>query len=75
MPMMGKVGMGIAFNARPTVQVVAPVKVNSTSLLSPLCLLEFSRERVLKCWWMRCSGLTSFPLCRRSGAGKRDAQK
>ena len=44
--MMKKAGLGVAFNAKPAVQVVAPARVNSKSLLDVLYLMGFSREEV-----------------------------
>jgi phosphoserine phosphatase len=42
LPMMGVAGLGIAFNAKPRVQQLAPVRLNSTTLLDALYLLGIS---------------------------------
>jgi phosphoserine phosphatase len=42
LPMMSVAGLGIAFNAKPRVQLAAPVHLNSSSLLDVLYLLGFS---------------------------------
>lgn len=42
--MMGKAGLGIAFNAKPAVQAIAPSRVNSSTLLDVLYLLGLSEE-------------------------------
>lgn len=43
LPMMGVAGLGVAFNAKPKVQLAAPTKLNSASLLDVLYLLGFSK--------------------------------
>jgi phosphoserine phosphatase len=46
LPMMSVAGLGIAYNAKPRVQAVAPVRLNTSSLLDVLYLLGISeRER------------------------------
>jgi len=42
--MMKKAGLGIAFNAKPTVQVEAPCRINSGSLQDVLYVLGFNKE-------------------------------
>jgi phosphoserine phosphatase len=42
--MMGVAGLGVAFNAKPKVQLAAPAKLNSESLMDVLYLLGFSKE-------------------------------
>lgn len=42
--MMGVSGLGVAFHAKPKVQLAAPARVNSESLLDVLYLLGFSKE-------------------------------
>jgi phosphoserine phosphatase len=44
LPMMGVAGLGVAFNAKPKVQLAAPAKLNSGSLMDVLYLLGFSKE-------------------------------
>jgi phosphoserine phosphatase len=44
LPMMGVAGLGVAFNAKPKVQLAAPAKLNSRSLVDVLYLLGFSKE-------------------------------
>lgn len=44
LPMMGVAGLGVAFHAKPKVQLAAPARVNSESLLDVLYLLGFSKE-------------------------------
>jgi phosphoserine phosphatase len=44
LPMMGVAGLGVAFNAKPRVQLEAPAKLNSPSLLDILYLLGFTRQ-------------------------------
>jgi phosphoserine phosphatase len=44
LPMMGVAGLGVAFNAKPRVQLEAPAKLNSPSLLDVLYLLGFTRQ-------------------------------
>lgn len=44
--MMGAAGLGIAFNAKPKVQVAAPAVLNSESLLDVLYMLGFTRQEV-----------------------------
>lgn len=41
--MMAKAGLGIAFNAKPAVQLVAPCRLNSKSLLDVLYLLGITK--------------------------------
>jgi phosphoserine phosphatase len=43
LPMMGVAGLGVAFNAKPKVQLEAPAKLNSSTLLDVLYLLGFSK--------------------------------
>jgi phosphoserine phosphatase len=42
--MMSVAGLGVAFNAKPKVQLAAPAKLNSGSLMDVLYLLGFSKE-------------------------------
>jgi phosphoserine phosphatase len=42
--MMGVSGLGVAFHAKPKVQLAAPARVNSESLLDVLYLLGFSKD-------------------------------
>ncbi|KAL7274007.1 Phosphoserine phosphatase [Rhizina undulata] len=44
LPMMRKAGLGVAFNAKPAVQLEAPCKLNSGSLRDILYILGFSKE-------------------------------
>lgn len=44
LPMMKVAGLGVAFNAKPKVQLAAPARVNSSSLLDILYLLGFTKE-------------------------------
>jgi len=46
LPMMGVAGLGVAFNAKPKVQLAAPAKVNADSLLDVLYLLGFTKTEV-----------------------------
>lgn len=46
LPMMGVAGLGVAFNAKPNVQLQAPSRLNSTSMLDVLFLLGISREEM-----------------------------
>jgi phosphoserine phosphatase len=43
-PMMKKAGLGIAFNAKPKVQLLAPNRLNTGSLLDVLYVLGFTKE-------------------------------
>ncbi|KAH7053349.1 phosphoserine phosphatase-like protein [Macrophomina phaseolina] len=43
LPMMGVAGLGVAFNAKARVQMEAPARLNSESLLNILYLLGFSK--------------------------------
>lgn len=42
--MMGEAGLGVAFNAKPAVQAIAPARVNTGTLLDVLYLLGLSEE-------------------------------
>ncbi|KAF2652955.1 phosphoserine phosphatase-like protein [Lophiostoma macrostomum CBS 122681] len=44
LPMMGVAGLGVAFHAKPTVQMQAPARLNSRSMLDVLYLLGITRE-------------------------------
>ncbi|KAF2427776.1 phosphoserine phosphatase serb [Tothia fuscella] len=44
--MMGVAGLGVAFNAKPKVQVEAPARLNGKSLLDVLYLLGYTEEEV-----------------------------
>lgn len=44
LPMMGIAGMGVAYNAKARVQMEAPARLNSESLLDVLYLLGFSKS-------------------------------
>ena len=44
LPMMGVAGLGVAFNAKPKVQLAAPARINGRSLMDVLYLLGFSKE-------------------------------
>jgi phosphoserine phosphatase len=44
LPMMGVAGLGVAFHAKPTVQMQAPARLNSKSMLDVLYLLGISKE-------------------------------
>ncbi|KAF2875582.1 HAD-like domain-containing protein [Massariosphaeria phaeospora] len=44
LPMMGVAGLGVAFHAKPKVQMQAPARLNSKSMLDVLYLLGLSRE-------------------------------
>lgn len=44
--MMGAAGLGIAFNAKPKVQLAAPARLNSLSLVDVLHILGFSRDDI-----------------------------
>ncbi|KAF2201808.1 phosphoserine phosphatase serb [Delitschia confertaspora ATCC 74209] len=44
LPMMGVAGLGVAFNAKPKVQMQAPARLNSKSMLDLLYLLGISKE-------------------------------
>ncbi|KAI9819163.1 MAG: hypothetical protein M1827_007319 [Pycnora praestabilis] len=44
LPMMKKAGLGVAFNAKPMVQLDAPSRLNSESLLDILYILGFTSE-------------------------------
>ncbi|KAF2405053.1 phosphoserine phosphatase serb, partial [Trichodelitschia bisporula] len=43
LPMLGIAGLGVAFNAKPRVQELAPTRLNTSSLFDVLYLLGFSR--------------------------------
>ena len=43
LPMMGVAGLGVAFNAKPKVQLAAPARLNRKSLLDVLYLLGLSK--------------------------------
>lgn len=42
--MLGVAGLGVAFNAKPTVQAVAPTRINTPSLQDILFALGLSEE-------------------------------
>ncbi|KAJ4361858.1 Phosphoserine phosphatase [Neocucurbitaria cava] len=44
LPMMGVAGLGVAFHAKPKVQMQAPARLNSKSMLDVLYLLGISNE-------------------------------
>lgn len=44
--MMKKAGIGIAFNAKPSVQVAAPTRLNSETMLDVLYILGFTKEEI-----------------------------
>ncbi|KAI9825978.1 MAG: hypothetical protein M1819_007479 [Sarea resinae] len=44
LPMLKAAGLGVAFNAKPLVQLEAPARLNSDSLLDVLYLLGFTKE-------------------------------
>jgi phosphoserine phosphatase len=44
LPMLGVAGLGVAFNAKPRVQLEAPAKLNSPSLLDVLYILGFTKQ-------------------------------
>ncbi|CAZ80788.1 unnamed protein product [Tuber melanosporum] len=44
--MMKKAGLGIAFNAKPSVQVAAPARLNSETMLDVLYILGFTKEEI-----------------------------
>jgi phosphoserine phosphatase len=44
LPMMGVAGLGVAFHAKPNVQMQAPARLNSKSMLDVLYLFGISRE-------------------------------
>jgi len=44
--MMKKAGLGIAFNAKPSVQVAAPTRLNSETMLDVLYILGFTKEEI-----------------------------
>lgn len=44
LPMMGVAGLGVAYNAKPKVQLEAPARLNSNSLMDVLYLLGFTKE-------------------------------
>jgi len=44
LPMMSVAGLGVAFNAKPRVQMLAPAKLNTSSLLDVLYLLGFTQR-------------------------------
>ncbi|KXS20336.1 phosphoserine phosphatase serb [Gonapodya prolifera JEL478] len=46
LPMLGKAGLGIAFNAKPRVQEQAATRINQPNLLNVLYLLGYSDEEV-----------------------------
>ncbi|KAE9993397.1 hypothetical protein EG327_005384 [Venturia inaequalis] len=48
LPMMGVAGLGVAFNAKPKVQLEAPAKLNSSSLLDILYLLGYSKREQMQ---------------------------
>lgn len=46
LPMMGAAGLGVAFHAKPKVQMQAPARLNSRSMLDVLYLLGVSKEEM-----------------------------
>ncbi|EOA90087.1 uncharacterized protein SETTUDRAFT_102450 [Exserohilum turcica Et28A] len=44
LPMMGVAGLGVAFHAKPKVQIQAPARLNSKSMLDVLYLFGISKE-------------------------------
>ncbi|PWW80852.1 phosphoserine phosphatase serb [Tuber magnatum] len=44
--MMKKAGLGIAFNAKPSVQLAAPTRLNSDTMLDILYILGFTKEEI-----------------------------
>ena len=44
LPMMGVAGLGVAFHAKPNVQMQAPARLNSKSMLDVLYLLGITKE-------------------------------
>jgi phosphoserine phosphatase len=44
LPMLSVAGLGVAFNAKPKVQLEAPARLNSSSLLNVLYLLGFTEQ-------------------------------
>ncbi|KAF2114583.1 HAD-like domain-containing protein [Lophiotrema nucula] len=44
LPMMSVAGLGVAFHAKPKVQMQAPARLNSTSMLDVLYLFGFAKE-------------------------------
>jgi phosphoserine phosphatase len=46
--MMGVAGLGVAFNAKPKVQLAAPTKLNGESLIDVVHVLGYTREEVQK---------------------------
>lgn len=46
--MMHKAGLGIAFNAKPLVQLEAPCRINSTTLRDVLYTLGLSKNEQLQ---------------------------
>jgi phosphoserine phosphatase len=44
LPMMGVAGLGVAFHAKPKVQMQAPARLNSKSMLDVLYLFGISKE-------------------------------
>ncbi|RPA97449.1 phosphoserine phosphatase serb [Choiromyces venosus 120613-1] len=44
--MMKKAGLGIAFNAKPSVQIAAPTRLNSETMLDVLYILGFTKEEI-----------------------------
>ncbi|KAI9888358.1 MAG: hypothetical protein M1814_000541 [Vezdaea aestivalis] len=44
LPMMMKAGLGIAFNAKPKVQLAAPTRLNSASLMDVLYVMGYTKE-------------------------------
>ncbi len=47
LPMITKAGLGVAFNAKPSVRKAAPYNITQKSLTTILCLLGISEERSL----------------------------
>jgi len=44
LPMMGVAGLGVAFHAKPKVQMQAPARLNSTSMMDILYLMGITKE-------------------------------
>jgi phosphoserine phosphatase len=44
--MMGAAGLGVAFHAKPKVQMQAPARLNSRSMLDVLYLLGVTKEEM-----------------------------
>jgi phosphoserine phosphatase len=44
LPMMGVAGLGVAFHAKPKVQMQAPARLNSKSMMDVLYLMGITKE-------------------------------